>query len=107
MFVRVVEQPAELWFHAEHIEIVAGDFVKPAFVSGTAAADAPVDKPIARDAAKGGIEPAIVEVVGIGLVIISLLLLDNVVQPRRLRNVDDVENQAREYAEDDNIRRNP
>ena len=65
VLVALMEEAAELRSHAEHIEVVAGDFVIPSFLSRPANADSGRIEPVRCHVAESRVPHAVIQVIRI------------------------------------------
>ena len=104
MFIACMKEPAMLRLHAQHVKVIPGDLVVPAFVGSVFCAEAcPVD-PVSRHIAEGRILGPKIHVVGVGLIVVPLLFVHDVVKAVGPRDVERAQNQRIQHAEHDDVR---
>ena len=103
VLVARMEEPAEHRLDGQHIEVVAGDLVPPADFGASARIQSDGCQPVGCDVGESGVAGAVVEVIGVGLIIIAVVLVHDGVQPLRMRQVERAQDQRVQHAQHDDI----
>ena len=104
VFFARVKKPAMLRPNAQHVEVIPGNSVVPAFVGGVFRAKPRALDPVSRHIAEGRILALKIQVVGIGLIVVSRRFLHHVVKRGGLGHVEGPQHQSIHRAEHHDIR---
>ena len=107
MLVVRMKEAAQQWLNAQRVEIIAGGEIAEILGGRSARPERGTHRIVGHHAVEGAVPVAKIEIVGIGLRVPAMLLVLDVIEPLRIRNVEGAHDQRIQDSEDYDIRSNP